>query len=96
VSASADFTCAVTRTGQGVCWGKGSSGQLGNGTTWRRALPTPVSGGLVFKNISAGGAYSCGVTTSARAYCWGLNFWGNLGDGTQTTRLTPTPVAGTP
>jgi alpha-tubulin suppressor-like RCC1 family protein len=95
VSANVEFTCAVSRSGQGVCWGQGADGQLGNGTTSRRTLPTPVSGGLVFADLSGGAAYSCGVTTTARAYCWGNNFWGNLGDGTQTTRLKPTPVAGT-
>lgn len=95
ISANVEFTCAVTRTQQGVCWGQGASGQLGNGTTFRRGLATPVAGGLQFADVVGGLAYSCGVTVDSRAYCWGNNFWGTVGDGTQTTRLRPTAVAGT-
>jgi alpha-tubulin suppressor-like RCC1 family protein len=52
----------------------------------------PVSGGLLFEELSAGGAVTCGRTTSGTEYCWGLNLSGQLGDGTLTNRATPTLV----
>jgi alpha-tubulin suppressor-like RCC1 family protein len=94
ISAGYDHSCAIARTtGKGVCWGAGYVGQLGNGTTFPRRLPTPVAGDLVFRQIDAGYYFSCGVTVDSRAYCWGNNNAGALGDGTTTSRLVPTPVA---
>ena len=94
VSAGGFHTCGVLRTsGKGMCWGAGVAGQLGNGTRFRRATPTPVSGSLLLAQISAGFGSTCAVTTGSRAYCWGDNFPGQLGDGTTDSHLAPTAVA---
>jgi len=82
----------VTTSGAAYCWGSNAFGQLGDGTTTQRLVPTPVAGGLTFTAVSAGWWHTCGITTSGAAYCWGNN--GFLGDGTNTGRLVPTPVAG--
>lgn len=89
-------TCGVTTDSRAYCWGRNVEGQLGGGTTQSaRGSPVPVSGGLAFRNISAGHFHTCGVTTSDRAYCWGENVTGQLGDGTRTSHSQPRPVAGT-
>src|SRR5437870_4737781 len=93
VDAGGFHSCAV-RAGQAFCWGNNGSGELGDGTTTGRPVPTPVGGGLSFAALSAGGSYTCGLTASGVAYCWGFNAFGDLGDGTTTDRLVPTPVAG--
>ena len=85
-------------SGAGYCWGYNAYGQLGDGTTTDRLVPTPVAGGLTFAAVSAGTVvpffgHTCGVTTSGAVYCWGDNFAGELGDGTTTQRLVPTAVA---
>jgi hypothetical protein len=54
--------------------GFNSKGQLGDGTTTRRDVPTPVSTSLVssWLAISAGGEHTCGLAVGSRAaYCWG-------------------------
>src|SRR5690606_30884885 len=76
--------------------GYNGNGQLGNGTTENAVVPTPVTGGLKFKHISAGRFHTCGITTAGKAYCWGSQSLGRLGNG-ETGRgyvSEPTPVAG--
>ena len=86
--------CGVTTSEAAYCWGDNVSGQLGDGTTTDRPVPTPVAGGLKFATLSAGWAWTCGITTDGAAYCWGGSFYGALGNGTTANQLIPTPVAG--
>jgi alpha-tubulin suppressor-like RCC1 family protein len=94
VSAGGSYTCGVTVTGRGFCWGFNLYGQLGDGTQQQRLKPTAVAGGLVFRSISASDSHSCGVTTENLVYCWGFNREGQLGDGTTQDRQLPRIVAG--
>ena len=45
VSGSRDHTCGVTTPGQVYCWGRGSEGQLGNGSTENQLVPVPITAG---------------------------------------------------
>ena len=86
-------TCAVTTTGDALCWGWNASGQLGVGNLWTAATPRLVSGlhtGLAA--VSTGYRHTCATTTAGAAQCWGENVFGQLGDNTRTIRLTPVPV----
>ncbi len=94
IAAGGLHTCGLTSDGLVTCWGRNNVGQLGDGTTTDRRIPTPIQGGLTFASISAGAYHSCGVTTSGAAYCWGSNYAGQIGDNTTTDRSTPTPVSG--
>jgi alpha-tubulin suppressor-like RCC1 family protein len=85
-------SCGLTTTGAAYCWGHNGDGQLGDGTTIKRASPVPVMGGLTFARVSAGSNYTCGITISGAAYCWGNNSRGQLGDGTTTNRTSPALV----
>jgi alpha-tubulin suppressor-like RCC1 family protein/Tol biopolymer transport system component len=88
-------TCALTTREGVLCWGLNTSGQLGNGSTTNRTVPTPVSGlssGVV--GLVAGYAHTCALTRAGATLCWGLNDFGQLGDGSTTARSTPTPVSG--
>jgi alpha-tubulin suppressor-like RCC1 family protein len=86
ISAGYNHTCGVTTSGTAYCWGGGSSdpnkGQLGDGTTNQRLVPTPVAGGVSFATVSAGIFQTCALTPTGAAYCWGNGV------------LVPTPVAG--
>jgi alpha-tubulin suppressor-like RCC1 family protein len=89
-------TCAIAVDSRAYCWGEGTNGRLGDGTTIDRPAPTLVSGDLLFASLSAGERHTCGVTTDDALYCWGDGFFGALGNGSTLTRLTPTPVASMP
>ncbi len=93
ISAGSGYTCGVTTSGNGYCWG---GGPLGNDSASSSSLPVPVSGGLTFASLSAGFHHTCGVTLAGLAYCWGDNFTGELGDGTTTDSKVPVKVAGQP
>ncbi len=106
VALSAGFyhTCGITNTSAAYCWGRNTptslqesvGGQLGDGTTTNRSLPTAVAGALTFRSISAGEVTTCGVTTGSVAYCWGDNEYGQLGTGDLVAALEPVRVANQP
>ena len=87
-----EHTCGLTSTGIAYCWGRGTAGQLGDGTTTDHNVPTAVSGGLTFTTIATGSEHTCGLTSTGVAYCWGYNNAGQLGDGTTTDHNVPTAV----
>ena len=94
VSAGDTHTCGVTKDNRAWCWGGNFSGQLGDGTTINRVLPTLVAGGLSFRSVTAGRAHSCGITTDDLAYCWGYGGYGAVGDGEFSIPAQPVAVAG--
>ncbi|MDQ6717414.1 MAG: hypothetical protein M3Z17_03575, partial [Gemmatimonadota bacterium] len=88
-------TCALDVNGRAYCWGSNAAGQLGDGTTISRSVPTPVTGGLSFTSIAVGNYHTCGLTSSGSAYCWGDNSSGKLGTGGAfSSSSSPVPVAG--
>src|SRR5574341_1143381 len=95
LSAGILHNCAVAAGGAGYCWGDNSYGQLGIGSTSRRAAPTAVTGGLTFRVVSVakGSLMTCGVATDSLAYCWGLNDRGQLGIGSTDASAHSAPLA---
>lgn len=95
ISAGGPHSCALTSGGAAYCWGANDHGQSGSGLPDLALLvPSPVSGGLQFLQISAGGNHTCGIAVDSLAYCWGANTSGQIGDSSTTDRAAPVPVAG--
>ncbi len=74
-------TCGITIDGTAYCWGGNDFGQLGDGTTTQRLVPTPVATSDKFVAIGAGDTFSCGMRADRRVFCWGDNSLGQLGSG---------------
>ena len=60
----------------------------------RRARPTLVAGGHLFRQVDAGRDVTCAVTTEDRASCWGDGRYGPLGNGKTYLSFWPRAVAG--
>ncbi len=95
VTAGYSHTCALTTFGADQCWGKNSSGQLGDATYTQRVVPTNVNGQVSGVTAIAGGSlHTCALTASGGGKCWGANGNGQLGDGTTTQHNVPADVSG--
>ncbi|QIK63863.1 hypothetical protein G7068_12160 [Leucobacter viscericola] len=92
IAAGGISALAVGDDGNTYAWGSNGYGQLGDGTTAQRIVPTPVQSpsGVTFTQISAGSYSSAALGDDGNAYGWGNNFYGRLGDGTSTQREVPT------
>ena len=89
-------SCALSVLGEVRCWGFGTYGQLGYGTTESRGDDGPLSStavaiGETAVQLAAGWAHTCALLDSGGVRCWGYNAHGQLGDGTRNNRLEPLP-----
>ncbi|MFM6973632.1 MAG: hypothetical protein ACKOXM_00550, partial [Agromyces sp.] len=92
--------CALTSDGGVYCWGYNNQGQLGDGTTALKLVPTalatsPLLAGKTVTQIAAGNAHTCALTSDNGVYCWGENIQGQLGNGSTTPSLAPVAVSKT-
>ena len=60
IAAGYSHTCALSTSGEAVCWGWDNFGQS-----------TPPANGLSYQAIAAGGEHTCAISTSGEAVCWG-------------------------
>ncbi|HEX2723451.1 MAG TPA: hypothetical protein VHM24_11060, partial [Gemmatimonadaceae bacterium] len=95
MSSGANFSCGLTLDGTAWCWGLNDRGQVGDGTTTTRLVPTKVLSNVKFTTIAAGAAHTCALTQDGVPYCWGANGTGQSGGGViGTNQLAPAAVIG--
>jgi alpha-tubulin suppressor-like RCC1 family protein len=87
-------SCAILADHTVVCWGYNHHGEIGDGSTTDRLLPTTVSGITTAASVDAGYFTSCAVLSDHTIRCWGSNEFGQIGDGTTFNRLVPVTVSG--
>lgn len=74
-------TCVALATGKVVCWGLGSSGQLGDGNGGISPSPVEATGIKGVVQVCAGLAFTCARSSTGQAWCWGMNSHGQTGAG---------------
>ncbi|MBL4688828.1 MAG: hypothetical protein JKY37_29835 [Nannocystaceae bacterium] len=79
ISAGAQHVCAHIGTGV-RCWGRGDSGQLGDGLGANSATAVVVDLPLTATTaqVVSGPNHSCVLTATGEVYCWGSNDSGQL------------------
>jgi alpha-tubulin suppressor-like RCC1 family protein len=77
-----DFSLALKSDGSVWAWGWGAAGQLGDGSSADRHVPTPVTG---LRNgvtaIAGGGGGGLALKSDGSVWAWGTNNHGELGNG---------------
>ena len=78
ITAGNSYFCVIASDDKAYCWGGGTRGALGNGSTLSLVIstPTPVSttgvlAGKTIKQITAGTEFTCAIASDDKAYCWG-------------------------
>lgn len=99
IAAGGADDAALLENGTVEAWGENKSGQLGDGTTAEKDVPTPVKGLTHVKSIAIGGDSSIGghllaVLQNGTVMAVGGNTSGQLGDGSTTASSSPVPVKG--
>ncbi|RMF17645.1 MAG: hypothetical protein D6761_03900, partial [Candidatus Dadabacteria bacterium] len=94
LSLGTQFGCGIRDDDTLWCWGRNSSGQLGDGTYSARYTPVPISATSRWLDVNVGATHSCAVRDDATLWCWGSNSFGELGVGDKTIRSVPTRVTG--
>lgn len=94
VATGSAHTCALLRDGQIECWGRNSSGELGDGTTTARSLPASVQGISDAILVATAFDHTCAIVGNGQVKCWGSNAYGQLGNGTSTDSALPITVPG--
>ncbi len=61
------------------CWGYNAYGQLGDGTTDDRLLPTRVQSLHDVEQITMGFHFACALLADRSVWCWGDNEYQQLG-----------------
>ena len=90
-----DGYCAVLSTGGVECWGSGTVGQLGDGSTsFESSVPVAVESISNATSVTGDGDGYCAVLSTGGVECWGTGFLGQLGDGSTASSNVPVVVKG--
>jgi hypothetical protein len=95
IALGSEHTCALLVNGKVRCWGNGSYGELGNGSSdaiGDDELPSAagyaINGNAV--QIAAGDAHTCALLDTGNVRCWGFGAYGQLGFGNGSIVYSPT------
>lgn len=85
VAAGAHHCLALCSDGRVVAWGRGTSGQLGTGSTSSSSLPVAVSwtgvmAGKTVVSIAAGADHNLALCSDGTLVAWGRNDFGQIGN----------------
>jgi alpha-tubulin suppressor-like RCC1 family protein len=88
---------AVLANGTAVAWGENKTGQLGDGTTKEKLVPTPITGLANVRSVAIGGIPSLGghmlaLLANGTVFAAGQNGHGQLGLGDTSDRVLPTQI----
>jgi len=88
-----DRSCARTRSGKTICWGRAFDDDMRVSRFGEPSSPEAIDLAGA-RSIASGSSHSCALTVDRKVSCWGLNGYGQLGDGTTVSRMTPAEVRG--
>lgn len=95
ISSGEQHTMAIA--GNGTLWGWGSNGvgELGDGSTTNRTVPTQIGTDTNWIKVDCGAYHSMGLKSDSSLWVWGYNSNGQLGTGNSSNIYTPIQISGT-
>ncbi|XP_055600343.1 probable E3 ubiquitin-protein ligase HERC2 isoform X2 [Uranotaenia lowii] len=96
IECGAQFSLALTKSGEVWTWGKGDYYRLGHGTDQHVRKPTPIQGlrGKKVIHVAVGALHCLAVTDSGQVFAWGDNDHGQQGSGNTVVNKKPNLVLG--
>lgn len=94
VAVGLSSACAIVGGGSVKCWGRNSSGELGDGTNVNSPVPVDVIGISTATVIDSFASHYCVGLSEGGAKCWGQDAFMQLGDGLKVDSPIPVSVAG--
>ncbi len=94
VSSQSFHSCARRKSGDVLCWGRNTYGQLGDGSRTNSERMVAVAGLSDATQVVTGRDFSCALRKAGAVVCWGNNEDGQLGDGrgAKVGAKSPRPV----
>lgn len=90
VATTTEHSAGITSDGRIWCWGANGVGQLGDGTTSNKSVPTNSISGNYWLQVSGGNSFTAALKADGTLWLWGYNGNGQLGDNTNgTSRSSP-------
>lgn len=92
ISAGNVHSLGIKTDGTLWAWGANNEGELGDGTSTTRIVPTQIGTATNWKKVVTGAQYTIGLKTNGTLWAWGYNSLGQLGIGTTFNRNVPTQI----
>ncbi|MBI5417584.1 Ig-like domain-containing protein [Candidatus Poribacteria bacterium] len=91
-SSGGNYTVGLRSDGTLWAWGRNNYGQLGDGTTINKSIPTYIDADTTWIAIACGNEHTIGLINNGTLWAWGRNNFGQLGDSTTINRFTPSKI----
>jgi hypothetical protein len=85
-------TAALRSDGTLWAWGSSNYGQIGDGTTEDKIMPTQIGTDTNWSTVDLGYYHTLAIKSDGTLWAWGGNMKGQIGDGTTVNRNTPTQI----
>jgi alpha-tubulin suppressor-like RCC1 family protein len=94
IAVEKEHNLVVLSNGTVKGWGNNQFGQLGDGTTTDRHIPTEVNTLTNIAAVASGAYHSLALTNGGKVWSWGKNDQGQLGHGTLIESHVPKQIDG--
>ena len=92
IEAGQMHTLGIKADGTLWAWGNNSSGQMGDGTTISKFVPTRIGTDNNWSSVATGRSHSLAIKTNGTLWAWGNNYSGQVGNGTNDNVIIPVQI----